>query len=384
MKLKTFLFLLLSVSCLLGKAQILTGADRTGEYMELIRGKKTGITGNHTTLIGKTHLVDSLLSLGINIVKIYCPEHGFRGTADAGQHINTAADPQTGIAMISLYGKKYKPAPEDLAGIDIMIFDIQDVGVRFYTYISTLYLLMEACAENKIPLVVLDRPNPNGFTVDGPMIDSVYMSFVGKVKVPLVHGMTIGELARMFNGEGWLKNGIQCNLTVIPCEGWDHTILYQLPVKPSPNLPTMQSVYLYPSLGLFEGTVISVGRGTEKPFEVFGHPAFENSHYRFIPVPRSGANSPPFVNTACYGFDLTNDSTRGLSLKFLITAYNLFPQKDKFFSSFFEKLAGNKDLRKMIQQNYSEEKIRETWKPGLLAFRQIRAKYLLYKDAPEK
>jgi uncharacterized protein YbbC (DUF1343 family) len=384
MKLKICIFLLLSVSCLLGKAQILTGADRTGEYLELIRGKKTGITGNHTTLIGKTHLVDSLLSLGINIVKIYCPEHGFRGTADAGQHINTAADPKTGIAMISLYGKKYKPGPEDLAGIDIMIFDIQDVGVRFYTYISTLYLLMEACAENKIPLVVLDRPNPNGFTVDGPMIDSVYMSFVGKVKVPLVHGMTIGELAKMFNGEGWLKNGIQCNLTVIPCEGWDHTILYQLPVKPSPNLPTMQSVYLYPSLGLFEGTVISVGRGTEKPFEVFGHPAFEKSHYRFIPVPRSGANSPPFVNTACYGFDLTNDTTRGLSLKFLITAYHLFPQKDKFFSSFFEKLAGNKDLRKMIQENYSEETIRETWKPGLVAFRQIRAKYLLYKDAPEK
>jgi uncharacterized protein YbbC (DUF1343 family) len=327
-----------------------------------------------------------LLSAGIQVVKVFSPEHGFRGQAEAGEPVGNNIDAKTGLALISLYGDHRKPTPQDMEGLDLMLFDLQDVGARFYTYISTLTLVMEACAENKVPLLVLDRPNPNGFYIDGPLLEPEFTSFVGLHPVPVVHGMTMAEYARMVNREGWLKNGIQCDLDWVEVSGYNHRKLYRLPVRPSPNLPDMESVYLYPSLCLFEGTIVSVGRGTDNPFSVIGYPGFENGDYRFTPESRVGASmNPIYKGLECSGFylrgeipDLVNDP--GIRLKWLIMMYNSYPDKTKFFTSFFNKLAGTGKLRQQIEAGLSEEEIKATWQDDLERFQKIRHKYLLYHD----
>ena len=363
-------------------------ADRTELYLPLFIGKRIAIVANHTTLIKGRHLVDSLLARGVNIVKIYCPEHGFRGQADAGEKVKSYKDFRTGLDVVSLYGSKKKPDAESLRGIDLVVFDLQDVGVRFYTYLSTMHYVMEACAENNTPIMVLDRPNPNGRYVDGPVLDSSLRSFVGIHPIPIVHGMTLGELAQMINGEGWLKNRVKCTLTVIPCGSYTRKSFYVLPVKPSPNLPNMRSVYLYPSTGMFEGTCLSVGRGTPWPFQVLGHPKYPSSGFWFVPVPVIGASKdPPFKNTRCYGIDLRTipDSASlvrmdRINLDYLIAAYNKFPNKDSFFNSFFDLLVGNRLLQKQIRQGMSAGDIRASWQPELKAFTEERRKYLIYGE----
>jgi len=365
---------------------IKVGAERTKLYFPILKNKTIAVVANQSSLIGKAHLVDSLISAGFTLKKIFCPEHGFRGEADAGELIVSNKDQKTGLQVVSLYGKNKKPLPEDLKDIDIVIFDIQDVGVRFYTYISTMHYVMEACAENKIQLIILDRPNPNGHYIDGPVMKKEFTSFIGMHCVPLVHGMTIAEFARMINDEGWLKNGIKCKLTYIPVEGYKHSYFYQLPVKPSPNLPNMKAVYLYPSIGLFESTVISVGRGTDKPFQVFGHPELKNYKYTFIPQSKPGAKSPLYEGKICYGLDLSiiPDTIirfyKKLSLIFIKEAYQNFPKKEFFFSSFFDKLAGTEVLKQQIIQNKSEKEIRDSWQKELELFKKTRKKYLLYTD----
>jgi len=362
------------------------GAEQTNLYFDKIKAKSVGIVANQTSLIGQTHLVDSLLSAGINVVKVFSPEHGFRGQAEAGEHVNNNKDTKTGLPLISLYGDHRKPTPVDLEGIDIVIFDLQDVGARFYTYISTLTLVMEACAENGIPLLVLDRPNPNGFYIDGPLLEPEFSSFVGMHPIPVVHGLTLAEYARMVNGELWLKNSVQCKLDWIKVEGYDHKTLYRLPVRPSPNLPDMESVYLYPSLCLFEGTIVSVGRGTDFPFSIIGYPEYKDGNYGFTPESRAGASlNPPQKGNLCNGFNLRNEvpdfiNKPGIRLKWLIMMYNASPDKDKFFNSFFNKLAGTAMLKQQIESGLSEDAIRATWKPGLEKFQAIRQKYLLYQD----
>lgn len=364
--------------------RIHVGAERTGEYIPLLRGKRVAVVTNQTGMIGPVHLVDSLLSIGIRVVKVFAPEHGFRGDASAGEHVADGRDGRTGLPLVSLYGNNKKPSPAQLADVDILLFDIQDVGVRFYTYISTLHYVMEAAAEQQKQVIVLDRPNPNGFYVDGPVLDTAFRSFVGMDPVPLVHGMTIGEYARMINGEGWLKGGVQCDLTVVPCTGYDHATYYELPVKPSPNLPNMAAVYLYPALGLFEGTMVSVGRGTDKPFQCIGFPGCTLGDYSFTPRSMPGASKPPFEGQACTGLDLSSYGdfyTRldpGLTLEWLIGMYKLAPDKIKFFNSFFDKLAGNNTLRKAVEAGRSEKEIREIWRKDLVTFKTMRAKYLLY------
>lgn len=364
------------------------GAHQIQEYQNFLRDKSIAIVANHTSTIGKQHLVDSLLSLQINVKKIFCPEHGFRGNADAGELINNSTDTKTGLPVISLYGSHKKPMKNDLEGIDLVVFDIQDVGVRFYTYISTLHYVMEACAENNIPLLVLDRPNPNGFYVDGPVLDTNFSSFVGLHPVPLVHGMTIGEYAKMINGEQWLKNKVQCKLEIIRCKNYSHDSLYQLPVKPSPNLPNMQSVYLYPSLGLFEGTIVSIGRGTDFPFQVFGHPHFKNLDFSFTPESRPGASkNPKHKNLTCYGIDLREVhpdfifEEGKINIEWLIFAYQKLKNEKNFFNSYFKLLAGNNNLQEQIEQNSPPIEIRNSWKTDLEKFHEIRKKYLLYKHS---
>jgi uncharacterized protein YbbC (DUF1343 family) len=367
--------------------EIRTGAERTEQYIHLLKNKRIAITGNQTSIIKNVHLVDTLRSLDINIVKIFCPEHGFRGTADAGAHIGNYVDSKTGIPVISLYGTKKKPSKEDLQNIDIVIFDIQDVGVRFYTYISTLHYLMEACAENNVALIILDRPNPNGFFVDGPVLHMKYKSFVGMHPVPLVHGMTIGEYATMINGEKWLSNGVICEMEIIKCEHYTHSVKYVLPVKPSPNLSTQNSIMLYPSLGLFEGTVMSVGRGTAFPFQVVGHPALKNYSFSFIPKAIKGASmNPPFKDQTCYGIDLRNIGEnyfyekKKIELKWLLETYHVMPDKSKYFNNFLNNLIGNAEFKQMIISGKSEEEIRQSWDADLQNFLPIRKKYLLYED----
>lgn len=364
-----------------------TGAERTDLYLEELRNKKVGVVANQSSLIGNTHLVDSLQALKVNLIRIFCPEHGFRGDADAGENIGNAIDSRSGLEVISLYGNNKKPKITDLDEIDVILFDLQDVGVRFYTYISTMHYVMEACAENDIQLIVFDRPNPNGFYIDGPVLNMEYKSFVGMHPVPLVHGMTIGEYAKMINGEGWLQNGEKCNLKVISCENYTHDTRYVLPVKPSPNLPNIESIYMYPSLGLFEGTAMSVGRGTDFPFQVFGHPDIEDTTFSFVPRSIDGAaKNPKFKGITCYGTDLRSSgaeivlSEKRIQLQWIISAYNAFPEKEKFFNSFINKLAGNSDLGKQIQSGMSEEDIRATWANDLFDFKRVRQKYLLYKD----
>jgi len=379
------IFIFTSSSCIGDERQPIPGANQIELYKNIIEGKSVAVVANQTSMIGSTHLVDKLLSIEINIKVIFSPEHGFRNLADAGEIINNGKDPETGIPLISLYGSHLKPTSQDLSGIDVVIFDIQDVGTRFYTYISTLHYIMESCAENHVKCLVLDRPNPNGFYFDGNILDTAYSSFVGMDPVPVVHGMTVGEYAGMINGEGWLKNGISCDLVVIKCKNYSHKTLYDLPVKPSPNLPNQTSVYLYPSICFFEGTAISLGRGTSFPFQVFGSPDLPDKGFSFIPESVPGAKNPPLLGIKCFGTDLRDAIEKKLApkpelnLDWLISAYNDFPQKDKFFTSYFDVLAGGPVLREQIQKGMTSEQIRETWKEGLARFSKIRQKYLLYK-----
>ena len=382
------LFLVISCTATSGKKNpdtLRTGAERTKLYLHLLKDQKVGFVGNHTSMIGHTHLVDSLLKLGINIVRVFSPEHGFRGNADAGAVIASGIDQKSGLPVISLYGDHKKPTKDDLKDIELFIFDIQDVGVRFYTYISTMTYVMEACAENNIPLIILDRPNPNGHYVDGPVLDTTFRSFIGLHAVPVVHGMTVGEYARMLNGEGWLENGLQCDIKLIPVENYTHHTFYELPVNPSPNLKNMNAIYLYPSLCFFEGTIVSVGRGTKHPFEVFGHPDFAIGSYVFTPESMKGAGNPKYEGQNCYGTSLISyTKTSGIpyqiNLSWLFNYYDYFKEKDGFFNSYFDKLAGTDKLRKKIENGISKEEIKISWQDDLNAFKKIRKKYLLYDE----
>jgi uncharacterized protein YbbC (DUF1343 family) len=362
------------------------GAERTEVYMPLLEAKSVGIVANQTSVIGKTHLVDSLLALGVNVQSVFAPEHGFRGNASAGAKIHDTKDPKTGLPILSLHGSSFKPKPEVLEGLDVVIFDIQDVGTRFYTYISTMSYMMEACAENGIDMLILDRPNPNGHYVDGPILKKEFSSFVGLHEVPVVHGMTVGEYAKMVNEQGWLKDSVKCNLTVIEMENYNREDEYILPIAPSPNLPNQAAIYLYPSLCFFEGTEVSEGRGTDRPFQQFGYPKMPNGNTTFTPKSIDGvAKYPKLENKKCNGIDLSGiplDSLRNLrqmNLEWLISTYQNYPNKDEFFKTkFFDKLAGSSELRKQIINSKSAEEIRETWQESLEGFRVIREKYLLY------
>lgn len=362
-------------------------AERFSLYLSLLRGKKVGIIANQGSVVkGKSgqmyvHLVDTLLSLDVNIVKVFSPEHGFRGKADAGELISDETDAKTGLKIISLYGNNKKPKAEQLKDVDILLFDLQDVGVRFYTYISTLHYVMQAAAEHKIPLIVLDRPNPNAQYIDGPVLQEKYKSFVGMHSVPVVYGMTIGEYALMINGENWLQNKWHCNLKVIENQNYTHNTKYILPVKPSPNLPNAKAVNLYPSLCFFEGTNISCGRGTEMQFQIFGSPDLPATIYpfQFIPQPNEGAKHPLFEGKTCYGLNLENQSDLDfLNLQWLADAYKNYPDKNNFFTNYFDTLAGNSELKNQIILGYSMDDIRKTWQPDLEKFKKIRNKYLLY------
>jgi len=373
---------------------IKTGAEQTEKYLPILKGKRVAIVANQTSVIGHTLLVDSLKSLGVNIVKIFGPEHGFRGTASAGALVSDSIDAKTGIPEISLYGKKSKPSKEDLANVDLLIFDIQDVGARFYTYINLLARVMEACAENNKELVILDRPNPTGFSVDGPILDMKLKSGIGMFPIPITHGMTVGELAGMYNGEGWLAGKVKCKINVIQVANYSHNMEYTLPFAPSPNLNTQQSILLYPSLCLFEGTIISQGRGTQFPFTVLGNPDLKGKYeFSFTPVSIKGMSETPLhQNKSCYGIDLRKyDSgefvkTGQINLKWLIEMYNAYPYKEKFFDfkqsnqmGNFDKLAGTTQLKEQIIAGKSEKEIRKSWEPGLSEFKKLRKNYLLYQ-----
>jgi len=421
MKISLFLVTLL-VNCLFSCAQInktatsnnttlsknnhvITGAERMAVYLPMLKGKSVAVFANQTSIVGNTHLVDTLIKSGIKVVKIFGPEHGFRGDADAGEHVGDVTDKKTGIPVISLYGNHKKPTAADFKGVDILIFDIQDVGVRFYTYISSLEYFMEAALEHHKPLLILDRPNPNGFYVDGPVLDKKFKSFIGMQPIPIVYGMTMGEYALMLAGQNWLsENANKINaynittqpsadtpfhIQVIKCKNYDHNSKYELPVNPSPNLKEMQSVYWYPSTCFFEGTVLSEGRGTDKPFQVFGHPSLPKNLFSFTPKPNEGAKSSKCFYQKCYGWNLSGSTTEVLEkvdgkiqLRYLLDAYKLFPDKDSFFlkNNFIDKLAGNDQLKQQVKQGLSEEAIRKSWQPGLMAFKAIRKKYLLYTD----
>jgi len=367
---------------------VVPGAERLDLYLKLLEGKSVGLTINQSSMVGDRHLVDVLIEQNVRINRIYSPEHGFRGTADAGTQIEDQKDSQTGLSIVSLYGKNRKPPPSSLDGVDIMIFDIQDVGVRFYTFISTMHLVMEACAEAGIPVIVLDRPNPNGYYVDGPVREPAYKSFIGMHPIPVVYGMTIGELAAMINGEGWLENGVHCELTVIPCVNYDHEMTYDLPVTPSPNLPNLRSILLYPSLCFFEGTNVSIGRGTDNQFQVIGHPDYTTGSYTFTPEPKTGAMSPKYDGVVLYGTSLTSLSAdeimrwRSLNLSWLIQYYAYLSEKGDFFleNLYFDRLAGTPKLREQIVANWNEGEIRESWAGDLKNFKVKRKKYLLYPD----
>lgn len=370
------------------------GAQQTQQYLPLLQGKGVAVFANQTSTIQQTHLVDSLLKLGIQIVKIFGPEHGFRGTAGAGEAVSDGKDSKTGIPIISLYGNHKKPTPAELSEVDVMLFDIQDIGVRFYTYISSLQYYLEAAIENNKDFVLLDRPNPNGFYIDGPVLDMRFKSFVGMQPIPVVYGMTIGEYAQMLLGERWLSSEANqkiqsAQIHIISCTGYTHDDTYNLPVPPSPNLQQMQSLYLYPSTCFFEGTVLSEGRGTDKPFQIFGHPLLPDSLYSFTPAPNAGSSNSKCYFQKCYGWNLFGSTEEILSklnkqiqLKFLLDAYRLFPVKDSFFlaNQFFNKLAGNDVLMSQIKNGMTEEQIKASWQSALDTFKAIRKKYLLYQD----
>jgi uncharacterized protein YbbC (DUF1343 family) len=378
----TFLFFLLVSNVLPCNAQtqIVTGADQWKSYKEILGRKNIGVVAHQGSLVHpKTHLIDTLLSLNVNIKKVFAPEHGFRGDADAGERVVDKKDPKTGLPILSLYGSNKKPSKESLEGISIMLFDLQDVGVRFYTYLSTLHYVMEACAENGIPLIILDRPNPNAHFTDGPLLEEDCKSFVGMHPVPIVSGMTIGEYAKMINGEQWLNKGIQCNLTIIPLKNYTHKTVFELALRPSPNLPNAQSIALYPSLCLLEPTVISVGRGTEMQFQIYGHPKLPKTLFSFIPQPNYGAKNPKLRGQLCHGIDLRNyERPKKIELRWLIQAYHNFPDKELFFKKGFYRIAGNKKLKKQLAQGMTEKQIRKTWEKDLEKFKQIRKKYLIY------
>ncbi|WP_300599674.1 DUF1343 domain-containing protein [Niabella sp.] len=372
---------------------IRTGADQTEKYVPYLAGKRVGVLANPTTRIGNLHLVDSLLARGIKIVKVFGPEHGFRGDADAGAVVNDAVDAKTGIPVISLYGKKSKPSKEDLADVDVMIFDVQDVGTRFYTYINVMGRIMEACAENNKELLILDRPNPNGYLVDGPVLDMRLKSGIGAYPIPIAHGLTIGELAQMINGEGWLPGKMKAAIKIIPVANYTHDLPYTLPVAPSPNLNTQQSILLYPSLCLFEGTIISQGRGTHYPFAILGAPALKGKYaFEFTPVAIKGMSATPLhKDQVCYGLDLRNYDMTGLirgrkiNIQWMIELYKAYPDPSKFFDKTqsnqigdIDKLAGVYDFKKQIIEGRSEAEIRKSWEPGLGAYKKMRKQYLLY------
>jgi uncharacterized protein YbbC (DUF1343 family) len=368
-------------------ASTINGAERTEEYLPLLKNKKVAIVANHTSMVENTHLVDMLLSLKVNIVQVFAPEHGFRGIADAGEKVTTSTDEKTGLPIVSLYGKNKKPTADQLKDVDIVLFDIQDVGARFYTYISTMTYVMEACAENKKKLIVLDRPNPNGHYVDGPVLNSTLKSFVGMHPVPIVHGMTVGEYAQMVNGEKWLTNGVECDLQVVTVKNYDHLTFYTVPIAPSPNLKTMEAIYLYPTTCLFEGTDLSVGRGTEDPFTVVGHPDYKAYTFNFTPKSMPGAKSPKFMDKKCFGINFATDTKYGdkdpltfIHIIYLVEMYRQFPNKENFFTSFFDQLVGNTNIKQMIIDGKSETTIQSSWKKEVDDFKLIRKKYLLYTD----
>lgn len=371
------------------RADVTVGAARTAEYLPLLKGKRVALFSNHTGMVGDKHTLDLLLENGVDVVTLFSPEHGFRGTADAGEHVASGKDAKTGIPIASLYGGKgtRMPSKEVMDGIDVIVTDIQDVGLRFYTYYCTMVDLMNAAKAYGKDFVVLDRPNPNGMTVDGPILDMKYASGVGRLPIPVVHGLTLGELAQMANGEGWLADGGKVSLTVIPCKGYTHATRYRLPVAPSPNLRTMRAIYLYPSVCLFEGTPVSLGRGTEFPFEVYGHPGMRKGHqFKFTPVSKPGAKNPPLKGQMCFGTDLRGLDeeaiiAQGINLEYIIDAYRSLGMGDKFFRNYFELLIGRGDIRTMIEQGKSAAEIKATWAKDVLRFRQQRKPYLLY---PEK
>ncbi|GAB4342947.1 MAG: DUF1343 domain-containing protein [Flammeovirgaceae bacterium] len=357
-----------------------TGAERIELYLDLLKNKRVALVVNQTSIVGNTHLVDTLLSLGVKIQKIFAPEHGFRGLADAGEKIDNAIDAKTKIPLVSLYGKNKKPTQEQLTDVDVLVFDIQDVGARFYTYISTMHYVMEACAENQKICLILDRPNPNGHYVDGMILELKHQSFVGMHPIPVVHGLTVGELAKMIVGEKWINQDI--DLKVVSCENYTHSMPYSLPVRPSPNLPNDRAIALYPSLCFFEGTVVSVGRGTDSPFQVIGAPEYTDFSFSFTPQPSLGAKNPLYNGIKCFGKDLRENVfyENPFFLTELIIFYQKFPKKEIFFNDFFTKLAGTETLRKQIENGMSEKEIRQSWQEGLQKYKLMRKKYLLYPD----
>lgn len=389
MYLKSLCFILLlfsSVICFSQDKPVKVGAACTEEYFPLLKGKKIAVFSNHTGMVGNEHTVDLLKRSGFDVVAIFSPEHGFRGTADAGEHVSGSIDPKTGIPIRSLYdGKNGKPSAETMHSFDWLVVDIQDVGLRFYTYYISMVKLMDACAEHGKKVLVLDRPNPNGHYVDGPILDMKYKSGVGWLPIPIVHGLTLGELARMVNGEKWLPQGRTCELTVIPCKNYTHQTLYRLPIPPSPNLPNMKAVYLYPSLCFFEATPVSLGRGTSVPFQIYGHPNMLGYNFSFTPRSIAGAKNPPQLNRKCYGVDLSQLTdeeilAKGIDLSYLIDAYRNLHLDDFFFSSFFEKLTGVGYVRKMIEAGKSADAIKARWQPDVHRFKQQRKPYLLYPE----
>ncbi|CAA6818331.1 MAG: alternate gene name: yzbB [uncultured Sulfurovum sp.] len=364
-------------------ANVIVGAEKTSEYLPLLQGKNVALVVNQSSVVYGEHLVDALVRQNINVKKIFAPEHGFRGTADAGAYIKNGVDRATGLPIVSLYGKNKKPSRNDLKNIDVLLFDIQDVGVRFYTYLSTLHYIMEAGAENNIELIVLDRPNPNGGRIDGEVLNMQYTSFVGMHPIPILYGMTIGEYALMINGEGWLQRGVQANLKVVKLENYTHTTPYSLGIKPSPNLPNDLSIYLYPSLAFFEGTTFSAGRGTTQQFQLYGSPYYTKKNFSFTPISREGAKSPKHQNKICYGVDLRGEFIEpngGINLAYLLDAYKYYPYKKKFFlnNRFIDKLAGSNKLRQQVLAGKSAKQIKQSWQKGLDEFKALRKQYLLY------
>lgn len=383
-----FLSVMLLCCTLLGTAQqrVIMGDEQTSEYFPLLKDKRIAIFSNHTGMVGDKHLLDVLLENDFNVVAIFSPEHGFRGNADAGEHVASSVDEKTGVPILSLYdGKLGKPSAASMNKFDLLIVDIQDVGLRFYTYYASMCRLMDACAEYGKKMLILDRPNPNGHYVDGPILDMKHKSGVGWLPIPVVHGMTLGELALMVNGEKWLPEGRQCEVTVIPCKNYTHQTLYRLPIPPSPNLPNMKSVYLYPSICYFEATPVSLGRGTDLPFQVYGHPNMTGYDYSFTPRSVPGAKNPPQLNRLCHGVNLSTLSDeeiwkKGIDLSYVIDAYNNLHMDDYFFRSFFEKLIGVDYVRKMIEAGKSADEIKAMWQDDVKKFKEQRKPYLLYAE----
>jgi len=361
---------------------LVLGAERLDLYLPLMENRAIALAVNHTSLLGDRHLVDTLLTLGVNIKKVFAPEHGFRGAQEAGELVESGIDPKTSLPIVSLYGANKKPTPEQLDDVDLIIFDIQDVGARFYTYISTMHYLMEACAENNKTLLILDRPNPNGDYVAGPILQEEHKSFIGMHPIPIVHGLTVAELAGMITGEQWLSGGLQCTLEIVPMENYHHQLRYTPPVKPSPNLPNYQSIRLYPSLCLFERTPISLGRGTQFPFQVYGHPGFDQNLFAFTPTSIPGMdNNPKHKDQACYGWDLRETEAPELTLSYIISAYHLVEDKENFFMDGFNLRSGNTELMDQIKAGLTEEEIKKSWEAGLEGYRQLRKQYLLYPES---